>query len=285
MLKKGLIVGLDVPTIGQATEVVEETHEVADGFKIGFQLIYTMLNLMLGARDEEEAIKNLREARALFGFLPGKVFLDAKLHDISNTVLQALLQILGMNVAMVNMHALGGKRMMLKAKEAIAQVFGDAEVSADNRPGILAVTILTDHDYESLVDLGLFAPLPALADDTPENVKSALQRLKTEAMLAQVGRLALLAKSAGLDGVIASPKETAMIRELCGPDFFIGNPGIRSLWSLVEGDDQKRVTTPKQAIENGADAVIVSRPVVKKTAGMTRRQACERIKEEMASAA
>ncbi|MFA6410490.1 MAG: orotidine-5'-phosphate decarboxylase [Candidatus Buchananbacteria bacterium] len=280
MPKRELLIGLDVPTVSEARQVVEETHDVVDGYKVGFQLIYTMLRLMLKAASEKEAIANLKDARALFQYLNGKLFLDAKLHDISNTVLQALIQIFGMDVALVNMHCLGGRKMLLKAQEALKQVFADFE--PEKRPNVLGVTILTDHDYDSLVELGLVPALNPPDPNSPQSVLETFERMKTSAMQGQVRKLAILAKDCGLDGVVASPLETVMIREACGPDFLIANPAIRPLWSLVPGDDQKRFTTPKQAVENGANLVIVARPALKPPAGISRHEAVVRIKEEMA---
>lgn len=179
------------------------------------------LELYLSSRGE--AVTRLRE-------LGKEVFLDLKFHDIPHTVAAACRQAVMMGAFMFNVHALGGKEMMRQAVLAKA-------VASGRQPLLLAVTILTSLNDEDLLEIG--------------------QSQAGEA----VGRLAFLAKEAGADGVVASPREIGLIRELCGPDFKIVCPGVRPVWAGAQ--DQKRVLAPKEAIAQGADYLVVGRPVTR----------------------
>jgi len=156
------------------------------------------------------------------------VFADVKFHDIPNTVAGAAREIARLGCAMFNIHASGGEAMMRAAKEAAASV--------DPKVKVLGVTVLT-----SLIehDLRLVGQADNVAD--------------------QVQRLAALAKASGLDGVVCSPREIALVRKICGPDFLIVTPGVRPAGS--ELIDQKRVTGPREAIAAGADILVVGRPI------------------------
>jgi orotidine-5'-phosphate decarboxylase len=155
-----------------------------------------------------------------------KIFLDLKYHDIPNTVASAVASATQLGVAFVDVHALGGKVMM------------EAAVGALPAMGLrlLAITVLTSHSEDSLGEVGVGG---ALADS--------------------VRRLALLAQEAGVDGVVASPQEVALIREACGPDFLIVTPGIRPAGSAR--GDQARAATPAAALAAGADYLVVGRPI------------------------
>ncbi|MBB1478151.1 orotidine-5'-phosphate decarboxylase [Pseudoalteromonas sp. SG41-2] len=157
------------------------------------------------------------------------VFLDLKFHDIPNTVAKAVTAAAKMGVWMVNVHASGGVEMMTKAKQALEQ-FGD------KAPLLIAVTVLTSMDAAELTRLGV--------DKTPEE---------------QVIYLAKLAKEAGLDGVVCSAQEAKQLKSLLGNDFKLVTPGIRPAGS--DAGDQKRIMTPKQAIEDGSDYLVVGRPI------------------------
>jgi orotidine-5'-phosphate decarboxylase len=156
-----------------------------------------------------------------------KVFLDLKFHDIPNTVAGAVSAAAGLGVTLVDVHALGGKDMM------------EAAVGALPAMGIrlLAITILTSHHEETLATLGVSG---SVADS--------------------VRRLAALAREAGADGVVASPNEVALVREVCGPDFLIVTPGIRPA-GAARGD-QSRTATPGAARAAGADYIVVGRPIL-----------------------
>jgi len=161
------------------------------------------------------------------------VFLDLKYHDIPNTVAKAAASITKLGVYMFNVHASGGYDMMARTREAVTAEAARLKI---DRPKILAVTVLTSMDEKALKKIGV--------DD---NINS------------QVIRLAKLAKEAGLDGVVASPKETAAIRESIDKSFLIITPGVRPAWSPA--DDQKRIATPMEAVKSGANFVVIGRPI------------------------
>ncbi len=163
----------------------------------------------------------------------GEVFLDLKYHDIPNTVAKAAVEACKLGVKMFNVHALGGLEMMQKTVEEVDAYCKSAEIQ---RPILLAVTILTSSTEETLRGIGI-------------------DRSVTE----MVPRLASLAKEAGFDGVVASPKEVGLIRAACGDIFQIVTPGVRPTSASM--DDQKRVTTPAEAITAGATALVVGRPI------------------------
>jgi orotidine-5'-phosphate decarboxylase len=162
-----------------------------------------------------------------------KVFLDLKFHDIPNTVAKAGEEATRHQVTMFNLHALGGFEMMKKTVEASKAL---AKEIASTRPIILAVTILTSMDENNMKEVGILGPIPE-----------------------QVGRLALLAQKAGVDGVVASPQEIGIIRQKCGEKFLIVTPGIRMPSS--KPDDQKRTLTPREAVAAGADYLVIGRPI------------------------
>jgi orotidine-5'-phosphate decarboxylase len=156
------------------------------------------------------------------------VFADVKFHDIPNTVAGASRALARQHVAYFNVHASGGAAMMRAAREAIAD--------ADPRPKLLAVTILTSLDSADLAALGLQG--------------TARER---------VVRLAALAHSCGLDGVVCSPEEIEAVRAACGPDFLIVTPGVRPEGAALA--DQRRVKTPGEALRAGADILVIGRPI------------------------
>jgi orotidine-5'-phosphate decarboxylase len=155
-----------------------------------------------------------------------KVFLDLKYHDIPNTVANAVGAAARLGVSFVDVHALGGKAM-LEAGVASLPAMGAR---------LLAITILTSHDQSTLGEIG---------------VEGTVQR--------SVQSLARLARSAGVDGVVASPHEVALIRDACGPDFVIVTPSIRPLGA--KRGDQARAATPAAALAAGADYLVVGRPI------------------------
>ena len=156
------------------------------------------------------------------------VFLDLKFHDIPNTVAKACAAAAELGVWMVNVHASGGRSMLTAAREAIDQY--------EKKPLLIGVTVLTSLSAEELSEIGM--------EGTPEHA---------------VNRLALLAQSTGLDGVVCSPLETAMLREACGNDFKLITPGVRPAGSSQ--DDQTRIMTPEDAIKSGSDYLVIGRPI------------------------
>lgn len=163
-----------------------------------------------------------------------KVFLDLKFHDIPQTVARAAEATVELGVAMFNMHALGGRKML---REAISSAFRRAEELQISKPVILAVTVLTSLNSDDLEVLGF---------------RSSVEET--------VLNLARLAQDAGATGVVASPQDIVAIREACGQDFVILTPGIRGKAELT-GDDQKRTLTAGEAIRRGADYLVVGRPI------------------------
>jgi orotidine-5'-phosphate decarboxylase len=164
--------------------------------------------------------------------LGDRVFLDLKYHDIPNTVASAVRAAARMGVWMLNVHASGGRGMMRAARDAARQA------DSDRIPLVIAVTVLTSFDGPSLADVGI-----------------------ERQVIAHVEHLALLAQDAGLDGVVASPRETGRVRERCGPDFLIVTPGIRS-GPPKDGDDQVRTMTAADAVLAGANYLVVGRPII-----------------------
>ena len=153
-----------------------------------------------------------------------EIFLDLKFHDIQNTVKNSAKAATRLGVFMFNVHASGGNEMMKAALEGAEE---ESEKLGIDRPRILGVTVLTS----------------------------------MEAAQEQVLSLAELAKGAGLDGVVASPKEATSIRKKIGKDFLIVTPGVRP--EGTETEDQKRTATPKEAISAGADYIVIGRPITK----------------------
>lgn len=163
-----------------------------------------------------------------------KVFLDLKFHDISNTVSRAAIAAARYGVYMFNIHASGGFEMMKRCSEAVAEACLKGNMM---RPKILGVTVLTGISQETLKDdLGI-----------------------SHSLRTHVKHLAKLAMQAGLDGVVASGHEVRMIRDHFGKDFIIVTPGIRASWSPP--DDQKRTMTPREAVHEGADYIVLGRTV------------------------
>jgi orotidine-5'-phosphate decarboxylase len=185
------------------------------------------VGLQLFTKEGPELLRSIR-ARG------GRIFLDMKYHDIPNTVARACEAAASLGVDFVNVHALGGKAMMRSAAEALRTT---AERMRLPRPKLLAVTILTSHDARSLrQDVGLRG--------SPD---------------AEVRRLALLAQAAGCDGVVCSPREVALVRKACGPNFVIVTPGVRPQGAPRQ--DQRRTLTAGQALAAGADHLVVGRPI------------------------
>jgi orotidine-5'-phosphate decarboxylase len=161
------------------------------------------------------------------------IFLDLKFHDIPNTVAQAVTSVTPLAPLLMTIHAGGGKAMMRAAVDAARETAAKAGV---NRPKILGVTVLTSLDEGDLQAAGVAGSV----ED-------------------QVVRLARLAQDSGLDGVVCSPKEIAPIRRACGPDLILTVPGIRPAGAAL--GDQKRVMTPREAVDNGATYLVIGRPI------------------------
>ena len=181
-----------------------------------------------------------------------RVFLDLKFHDIPNTVAHAVYSAVQSGAWMINAHASGGLPMMQAAGEA-----GRNAAARLGRPAplLIAVTVLTSMDDGTLCEVGVQRPL-------------------REHVIA----LARMTQEAGLDGVVASPQETAAIRAACGREFVIVTPGIRGASAGTERNDQSRTMGPAEAVAAGASYIVVGRPII---AATDPRQAAEAIAAEM----
>ncbi len=184
--------------------------------------------------------------------LGGKVFVDLKLHDIPNTVAQAGKVLTRLDAMMFNVHAAGGRQMMEAMAEGVKQ---EAAKTGRKVPIVLAVTVLTSISETQLEKELLVSGMP---------IREVVQKW------------ALMAKESGMNGVVCSPQEIIAVREVCGPDFLIVTPGIRPRWS--EKNDQVRVTTPKDALDMGADYMVIGRPICQ---AESPRDAAHKIIEEL----
>jgi orotidine-5'-phosphate decarboxylase len=214
-----LILALDTPDVEQALHLIQSVGDAAGAYKIGLELVHA---------GGHQILARARDAGAR------RIFYDAKLCDIPNTVAGACRVIGGWGVWMLNVHALGGLAVMRAARQAVDEGAARAGLLP---PLLIGVTLLTSLDDAMAQDeLGL-------KGSVAENVV----------------RLSALARQAGLDGVVASPHEAAAVRRECGPGFVIVTPGIRPAGTKAE--DQRRFTTPAEALANGADYLVVGRAV------------------------
>jgi orotidine-5'-phosphate decarboxylase len=206
-------VALDVPSYDAAKRLVDDFGDVVDGYKVGLQLFYAD-----GSRTLELLLKKRK-----------RVFLDVKLHDIPNTVAGAMAALCAaFPIEMVNVHAMGGLRMMEAARRAVD--------GSRHRPLLIGVTVLTSMDTSELLQVGVGVE--------PRD---------------QVLRLAQLTKTAGLDGIVASAEELPLIRAKLPPDFVTVIPGTRMTGSATH--DQRRTLTPGQAMSSGASHLVLGRAI------------------------
>jgi len=213
---KRIIIALDVGNRGEALSLVNQLEGV-EIFKVGLKLFTAEGPSLL------EKIKALGK----------KVFLDLKLHDIPNTVAEAVKVGVRHGVHMLTLHSSGGREMLEKA---VASAAAEADKEGVERPLLLAVTVLTSLKSDQLREIGI-------TDDT----------------FLQVLRLAKLAKEAGVGGVVCSPQEIEIVKKEAGRDLLVVAPGIRPLWAAAH--DQKRIMTPSLAIQKGADYLVIGRPI------------------------
>lgn len=212
MSEPRVIVAMDYPALDRATAMADRLDPRRVRLKVGKELF---------TRAGPGAV----EALTARGF---EVFLDLKYHDIPSTVAAACRAAADLGVWMLNVHALGGRRMLEAAREAVAGV--------GRPPRVVAVTVLTSLDEADLGDLG-FAEGPGPL----------------------VLRLARLAEAAGLDGVVCSPQEIAPLRSGLPAGFLLVTPGVRPAGSAT--GDQKRVLTPGEAVARGASYLVIGRPI------------------------
>jgi len=209
-----IVVALDFPEARQALDLVSLLKPSLCRLKIGKELF-----TIAGPQLVEQCMQR--------GF---EVFLDLKFHDIPNTTAQACKAAASLGVWMVNVHALGGRRMMEAARDAVA--------SCARPPRLIAVTVLTSMAQHDLAEIGIAA--------TPAEM---------------VLRLAVLARDSGLDGVVCSAQEAALLRQHCGSNFCLVTPGIRP--AEAAADDQSRIMTPAAALQNGASYLVIGRPITR----------------------
>jgi len=217
-----IIVALDLPTAREALNLATQLNPKDCRVKVGLELFTAVGPMIIG------------ELRKL-GF---EVFLDLKFHDIPNTVARAAARACDLGVWMLNVHALGGARMLKAARDAVPK--GSAKV--------IGVTVLTSHSAEELAVLKLGDP-------------------RTRTL-----ELAGLCQEAGLDGVVCSAQEAQSLKALCGPDFVLVTPGIRPLGSAA--DDQRRTTGISQALAAGARYLVIGRPITEAPDPVIALEAC-----------
>jgi orotidine-5'-phosphate decarboxylase len=223
-----LLVALDVENAAKAHTLADSLRGAAGGFKIGSRLFTT----------EGPSIVRALVERG------DRVFLDLKFHDIPNTVAQAVAAATSLGVWMLNVHASGGRKMMQAARDAAKEA---ALRGGLPPPLVIAVTVLTSMNAPALAETGYVVN----------------QKDGHGGVLDQVIRLARLAEDAGLDGVVASPQETAALRRTCGASFSIVTPGIRGGGAATTGkDDQERTMSAREAIAAGANYIVVGRPII-----------------------
>jgi orotidine-5'-phosphate decarboxylase len=237
-MKERLIVSLDLKDLGKIKEIISALKGFVTFYKVG-AVPFTYFGL--------DVIALLRDEG-------NRVMLDLKYHDIPNTVARACEAAARLGVDFITVHTSGGFMML---EDAVKAILMHAETEKTHAPKLLGITILTSLDEAYLKDL---------YGET------------TRSLSEQVVFLAELARSAGLDGVVASPQEIRLIREACGKDLLIVTPGVRLKEVVVSGDDQARTMTPKQAIQHGADYLVIGRPIVQAD---DPRRAAEQIVEEM----
>ena len=212
MTTSRIIVALDYPSADAALQLVGQLSPELCRLKVGKELF-------------TRAGPQLVESLAGQGF---DVFLDLKFHDIPNTVASACHAAADLGVWMLNVHALGGARMLEAAREGVSR--------AGHSPLLIAVTILTSMDETDLAGVGL-------AGSPLDNVL----------------RLAALTQQSGLDGIVCSSREVTPLRAELNRDFKLVTPGIRPAGS--QADDQRRIMTPADAVTNGSDFLVIGRPV------------------------
>ncbi|MCF8483358.1 MAG: orotidine-5'-phosphate decarboxylase [Rhodospirillum sp.] len=185
------------------------------------------LGLEFFTRNGHKGVKEVKKASGL------PLFLDLKFHDIPNTVAGAVRGVMPLAPAILNVHAGGGRAMMAAARAAALE---EAEALGVAPPKLIAVTVLTSMDDGDLSETGV-----------------------SSGSTDQVRRLAALTREAGLDGVVCSAMEAKILRADLGPDFLLVTPGVRPTWAAT--GDQKRVVTPHDAMTDGADILVIGRPI------------------------
>lgn len=232
MSSSPIIVALDFPSEKEALALVDQLEPGRCRLKVGKELF---------TRSGPEFVKKLVKQNF-------DVFLDLKFHDIPNTVARACQAGADLGVWMINVHAMGGRKMLEAAREALP--------ANGTNPKLIAVTVLTSMGADDLKEIGL--------NHSPAE---------------QVKHLATLTHDCGLDGVVCSPQEISLLRESLDTDFELITPGIRPEWSVT--GDQKRIITPAQAMQAGGNYLVIGRPITQAENPM---QALEKIENELDAA-
>lgn len=229
--KDRIILALDVDEPQEATSLVQQLAAHVGAFKVGMQLFNSV---------GPDIVRRIQD-------LGGRVFVDLKLHDIPNTVAGAARAIARLGCFMYTVHSAGGSVMIQAAADAVRDLQREPGEAADPEghgraqvPIMLAVTVLTSIDQHQLEQELLITGMP----------------IREVAV-----RLAKMAQTAGAGGVICSPHEIAAVRDACGPYFRIVTPGIRPVWH--GSNDQRRITTPADAVSLGADYIVIGRPITR----------------------
>ncbi|WP_163101439.1 orotidine-5'-phosphate decarboxylase [Peribacillus alkalitolerans] len=218
-MNKSLIIALDFPNADQTISFLECFKDEKLFVKVGMELFY------------QEGPSIIRKIKAL----GHSIFLDLKLHDIPNTVKQAMKGLATLEIDLINVHAAGGKEMMRSALEGLIE----GTPKGKSRPQLIAVTQLTSTSEEQM--------------QIEQQIGLTLEQ--------SVLHYASLAKEAGLDGVVCSTHEVKSIHELLGNDFLTVTPGIRL--ASDNANDQKRIATPEKARLLGTNAIVVGRSITK----------------------
>lgn len=206
-----IIVALDFGSLSETEDFLKKVKGQNCRVKVGKELF---------TNEGPNVIKLIQQ----YGF---EIFLDLKFHDIPNTVSRAIKASCNLGIWMVNVHASGGKQMLLAAREAVD--------SSSNKPILIAVTILTSYDNYSFQELGF-----------------------KNNLLDQIAYLATLSENSGMDGIVCSANDIPSIKPLVKEKFQFITPGVRLTNS---NDDQKRVTTPEDAIKQGSNYLVIGRPI------------------------
>jgi len=216
-MRDRIIVALDQPDLGSALACARSLQGHAKWVKVGMTLFY---------REGPRAVAAMRE----LGF---DVFVDLKLHDIPHQVEGAAASLGALSAGIITVHASGGAAMM---EAAVRGAAAGALAAGVPRPAVIAITVLTSMDADTLASVGV--------TDTPSD---------------QAVGLAALARTAGVDGVVCSPREAAEMRALLGPDALVVTPGVRPAGS--DAGDQARTATPEAAFAAGASYLVIGRPI------------------------
>jgi orotidine-5'-phosphate decarboxylase len=218
-LRNPVFCAVDTSDVTQATTLAAKVADAVGGLKLGLEFF---------SANGPKGVQQVQKASEL------PIFLDLKFHDIPNTVAGAVRSAASqVKPFMMTLMACGGKAMMQAACKAATDVSYELPVP---RPLLLGVTVLTSFDVNDLLETGV-----------------------SGAVNDQVRRLAELAKTSGLDGVVCSPLEAEQLRRDLGPGFKLVTPGVRPTWS--EANDQKRIMTPVEAVTAGADFLVIGRPI------------------------